>query len=136
VLYQLMASGGWKGAERWRERADSIAPTIVGGSKKHGGPDLGPTRARLGWRTLHVNGDKLGDAPPVPSFVGMPHLTVPMVALLQGFPPEWQFVGRKTDAYRQVGNAFPPTVAAAVARKIRIALRKQEYPRLRFEDVA
>ncbi len=52
----------------------------------------------------------------------MPHLTVPMVALLQGFPPDWQFSGKKTAAYRQVGNAFPPPVAAAVARRIRLAL--------------
>jgi DNA (cytosine-5)-methyltransferase 1 len=136
ILYPLMASGGWKGAERWRDKADGIAPTIVGGSKKHGGPDLGPTRARLAWRTLQVNGLKLGDAPPVPSFVGMPHLTVPMVALLQGFPPEWQFTGKKTHAYRQVGNAFPPPVAAAVGRKILAALRRHEEPRLRFEEVA
>jgi DNA (cytosine-5)-methyltransferase 1 len=131
-----MASAGWKGAERWRDKADDIAPTIVGGSKKHGGPDLGPTRARLAWRTLHVNGLKLGDAPPVPSFVGLPHLTVPMVGILQGFPPDWQFTGRKTHAYRQVGNAFPPPVAAAVARNIMQALRREEHPRLRFEDVA
>jgi DNA (cytosine-5)-methyltransferase 1 len=137
ILYPLMAAGGWKAAERWRERADGIAPTIVGGSKKHGGPDLGPTRARLAWRTLHVNGQKLGNAPPIPSFAGMPHLTVPMVALLQGFPPDWQFVGRKTHAYRQVGNAFPPPVAAAVARKIKLALLKHEQQqRLGFEEVA
>lgn len=136
ILYPLMASNGWRGAKAWRDLADGIAPTIVGGSKKHGGPDLGPTRARLAWRTLHVNGLKLGDEPPPRDFVGMPHLTVPMVALLQGFPPSWQFVGKKTHAYRQVGNAFPPPVASAVARKIKIALAKQEHPRLRFEDVA
>src|SRR5690606_21422674 len=32
VLYDLMASRGWKGAERWRKQANKIAPTIVGGS--------------------------------------------------------------------------------------------------------
>jgi DNA (cytosine-5)-methyltransferase 1 len=52
----------------------------------------------------------------------MPYLTVPMVALLQGFPEDWVFSGKKTAAYRQVGNAFPPPVAAAVARRIRRAL--------------
>lgn len=136
ILHPLMAAGGWKGADRWKEKADGIAPTIVGGSKKHGGPDLGPTRARAAWKTLHVNGIKIGDAPPDPNFVGMPHLTVPMVALLQGFPPDWTFYGKKTHAYRQVGNAFPPPVAAAVARKIAQVLKRQRHPNLSFEDVA
>jgi DNA (cytosine-5)-methyltransferase 1 len=138
VLYPLMSSAGWKGVEKWRDLADGIAPTIVGGSKKHGGPDLGPTRARAAWASLGVNGIKIGDAPPPPDYVGMPHLTVPMVALLQGFPEDWVFAGRKTAAYRQVGNAFPPPVAAAVARKIARALRKGKRSRitLPFEDVA
>jgi DNA (cytosine-5)-methyltransferase 1 len=41
-----------------------------------------------------------------------------MVARLQGFPPDWRFAGRKTPAYRQVGNAFPPPVAEALGRSI------------------
>jgi DNA (cytosine-5)-methyltransferase 1 len=45
-----------------------------------------------------------------------------MTAVLQGFPNEWKFAGRKTAAYRQVGNAFPPPVAAAVGRQIAKAL--------------
>jgi DNA (cytosine-5)-methyltransferase 1 len=45
-----------------------------------------------------------------------------MVARLQGFPDDWTFTGRKTAAYRQVGNAFPPPVAKAVAAEIRTAL--------------
>ena len=36
----------------------------------------------------------------------------------KGIPDSWEFSGRKTAAYRQVGNAFPPPVAAAVAAKI------------------
>ena len=103
-----------------RDRA--IAPTLVGGSKKHGGPDLGPTRAKKAWAALGVNGHRLGDAPPAPDHDGMPHLTVRMTARLQGFPDEWAIVGRKTHAYRQVGNAFPPPVARAVAERIRRAL--------------
>src|SRR6201999_602959 len=43
VLLPLMAANGWPGAATWAARARGIAPTIVGGSKKHGGPDLGPT---------------------------------------------------------------------------------------------
>jgi len=125
-LGDLMAANGWRGVKRWREGADEIAPTLVGGSKKHGGPDLGPTRARQAWASLGVNGKSLAEEAPDQDFVGMPRLTVPMVARIQGFPDEWHFTGRKTAAYRQVGNAFPPPVAAAVATKIFEALEAAE----------
>ena len=122
TLYDLMAARGWRGAKAWRERASEIAPTIVGGSKKHGGPDLGPTRARNAWATLGVNGKSIAKEAPDPDFVGMPRLTVRMVARIQGFPDDWQFSGRKTASYRQVGNAFPPPVARAVSAKLADAL--------------
>ncbi|TCM80499.1 DNA cytosine methyltransferase [Rhodovulum steppense] len=127
VLHDMMAARGWPGAVAWRRRADEIAPTIVGGSKKHGGPDLGPTRARRAWETLGVNGKSIAEEPPAPDFVGMPRLTVEMVARIQGFPDDWHFVGRKTAAYRQVGNAFPPPVARAVSRQVASCLSR---PRL------
>jgi DNA (cytosine-5)-methyltransferase 1 len=122
TLYDLMAENGWHGARRWAERANEIAPTIVGGSKKHGGPDLGPTRARQAWASLGVEGRTIAEEAPAPDFVGMPRLTARMVARIQGFPDHWQFYGRKTTAYRQIGNAFPPPVAKAVAKNLHIAL--------------
>ena len=122
VLYDLMASGGWKGAKAWRDRANEIAPTIVGGSHKHGGPDLGPTRARLAWAALGVDGLGIADEAPKADFVGMPKLTVRMVARLQGFPDEWQFFGKKTAAYKQVGNAFPSAFARAIGESVKACL--------------
>jgi DNA (cytosine-5)-methyltransferase 1 len=122
TLHDLMAERGWEGADTWARRASSIAPTLVGGSKKHGGPDLGPTRARAAWASLGVEGRTLAEEAPEPGFQGMPRLTVRMAARIQGFPDDWQIWGRKTAAYRQVGNAFPPPVAKAVGDKIREAL--------------
>jgi DNA (cytosine-5)-methyltransferase 1 len=124
VLADLMAAGGWPGAPGWSRQAAGIAPTIVGGSKKHGGPDLGPTRARAAWRQLGVDGLGIAAGPPGPLFPpgGLPKLTVAMVARLQGFPGDWAFAGRKTAAYRQVGNAFPPPVARALGSAIAAAL--------------
>lgn len=124
ALEDLMSANTWPGAPRWVLDANSIAPTIVGGSKKHGGPDLGPTRARERWRQLRVDGLGIANSAPGASFPrdGLPRLTSRMVARIQGFPDEWLFYGTKTAAYRQIGNAFPPPVAAAVGSAIRAAL--------------
>jgi len=124
TLVDLMAANGWRGAESWAERANRIAPTLVGGSKKHGGADLGPTRAKRQWDQMGVDGLGVADAPPERSFSkdGKPKLTVRMTARIQGFPDSWLFPGRKTTTYRQVGNAFPPPVAAAVGVAIQSAL--------------
>lgn len=130
TLYDLMASRGWKGAKAWKKLADGIAPTVVGGSKKHGGPDLGPTRAKRSWAELGVDGMGIANEAPEKFFTGMPKLTVRMVARIQGFPDEWEISGRKTNAYRQVGNAFPPPVAKAVAEKIVVALSARHTSRV------
>lgn len=122
TLHDLMSANNWPGADAWRDLADEIAPTIVGGSKKHGGPDLGPTRARKAWASLGVNGCTVAEEAPASDFVGKPRLTVRMVARLQGFPDAWAFAGKKTAAYRQVGNAFPPPVAQAVSQSLRTAI--------------
>ncbi|WP_086149898.1 DNA cytosine methyltransferase [Cellulosimicrobium sp. KWT-B] len=131
ALRDLMAADGWPGADAWASRANGIAPTIVGGSKKHGGADLGPTRAKRAWATLGVDGMGVSDTPPSAEhpvdFV--PKLTTEMVARIQGWGPEpeyeWKFTGRKTSRYRQIGNAFPPPVARAVGSAIAAAIRHE-----------
>jgi DNA (cytosine-5)-methyltransferase 1 len=124
ALLPEMRRRGWKGAKAWADQARGIAPTLVGGSKKHGGPDLGPTQARKQWAKLGVNGKLVALEPPDASANGDPPiLTVRMAAILQGFPANWPFWGKKTAAYRQVGNAFPPPVAEAIGLKIAAAIR-------------
>lgn len=124
ALLPLMAKNGWLGAEAWATKANGIGPTLVGGSRKHGGPDLGPTRAREAWLKLAVNGKSLANEAPdaLTPPESIPRLTTEMAARIQGFPPEWKFAGLKTAAYRQIGNAFPPPVARAVGLAIRTAI--------------
>ena len=130
TLKKLMAGAGWGGAKEWAKRANDIAPTVVGGSKKHGGPDLGPTRAKQKWKELGVDGMGIANAPPDSDFPldQFPRLTVQMVARIQGFPDSWKFEGKKTIAYRQVGNAFPPPVAHAVGLAISRAFSRGTDP--------
>jgi DNA (cytosine-5)-methyltransferase 1 len=132
TLGDLMAARGWPGAPAWARRANRIAPTIVGGSKKHGGPDLGPTRAKRAWAELGVDGIGIADAAPAPDAdpAAPPRLTCEMVTRLQGWQDNWgwQFSGGKTARYRQIGNAFPPPVAQAVGAAIRRALEHAGEP--------
>jgi len=138
ALGDLMAAREWPGAAAWARRADRIAPTIVGGSKKHGGGDLGPTRAKQAWAELGVDGLGIADFAPGPeaSPTLAPRLTCEMVARLQGWRDEWdwRFSGRKTARYRQIGNAFPPPVAEAVGTAIRRALEHAGAPGLDADE--
>lgn len=147
LLVDLMAEGGWAGAQEWSESASGIAPTIVGGSKKHGGADLGPTRAKRAWAAKGVDAMGVADAapsadgPPVIEGQPRPKLTTAMVARIQGWQDadaegdggeddfRWRFHGRKTSVYRQIGNAFPPPVARVLGVAIRNALNKTGEPR-------
>jgi DNA (cytosine-5)-methyltransferase 1 len=115
------------------EKHGAVAPTLVGGSKKHGGADLGPTRAKKAWSLLGVDGYGLANSiddltDPGRDFTGDrgPKLTAEQAKLIQGFPENWKFEGKKTAAYRQVGNAFPPPVARAVGESIIAALRNAD----------
>ena len=136
LLKDLMAANGWPLADDWALNANGIAPTIVGGSKKHGGPDLGPTRARQAWLKLGVLGSTIAETAPGPDFTGLPRLTTRMVARIQGFPDDWQFSGKKTNAYRQVGNAFPPPVALSLGQRIKNAIALAETENAPFMRIA
>ncbi len=122
AIGDLMAANGWRNVGRWQTQANRVAPTLVGGSKKHGGPDLGPTRAREAWAEMGIDGRGIANEAPAVDFDGMPRLTPRMMARLQGFPDQWHFGNRKTAACRMIGNAFPPPVAKAVGQMIKQVL--------------
>ncbi|GAB2845916.1 DNA cytosine methyltransferase [Streptomyces deserti] len=123
-------------AEKAAAAGKCVAPTLVGGSRKHGGADLGPTRAKKAWKAMGI--DAMGvandreDCDPERDLFrdAGPMLTVEQAAMIQGFPGGWKFQGRKTARYRQVGNAFPPPVAEAVGRAIAAVLRPEHRDEL------
>ena len=128
AIADLLAAKGWPGASSLSARATTIAPTLVGGSRKHGGPDLGPTRARRQWASIGIDGRGLANDSPPPDFPldSMPRLTLRMAARIQGFPDTWKFHGGKTVQYRQIGNAFPPPVAKSIGTAIREAFEETD----------
>ncbi|WP_128981672.1 DNA cytosine methyltransferase [Streptomyces roseicoloratus] len=130
VLGASMAERGWRQASVWAAQADRPAPTLVGGSWNRGGADLGPTGTKRAWARMGVDGGTVADDVPGPDFdwdpsrgrSGMMPLTVRQTAILQGFPLDWSFAGRKTAQYRQVGHATPPPVGRALGEVIASAL--------------
>ncbi|MCX4969583.1 DNA cytosine methyltransferase [Streptomyces sp. NBC_00654] len=124
ALRRSMAARGWPGADAWAAQALSVAPTLVGGSDKRGGADLGLTGTKKAWERMGVNGGALADEVPGPddSPSGLIKLTVEQAALLQSFPREWSFAGKKTARYRQIGHASPPPVGTALGRAVAAAL--------------
>ncbi|AHI20828.1 MAG: DNA cytosine methyltransferase [Corynebacterium casei] len=130
ALEHLMGAEGWPGATTWAKKANTVAPTLVGGSKKHGGADVGPTRAKEAWRKLGVKGTSIAESAPPADFPTdltdvLPRLTVQMGGVIQGFPENWMWAGGKTAQWRQVGNAFPPPVARVLGLSIKHALEKR-----------
>lgn len=130
ALGRSMAMRGWPDADRWAAQALSVAPTLVGGSDRRGGADLGPTGTKKAWARMGVDGGTVADEVPGSDFVwapqtgrhGMVRITTDQAALLQGFPSDWKFAGKKTARYRQIGHASPPPVGKALGLAIAAAL--------------
>lgn len=134
ALRHSMVRGGWRDADRWAAQAVGVAPTLVGGSERRGGADLGPTGTKRAWARMGVDGGTVADDVPGADFrwapeagrQGMVKITTGQAALLQGFPPDWGFAGKKTARYRQIGHASPPPVGRALGQAIRAALATSE----------
>ena len=100
------------------EKMDLLIPSMLNGRPRKSFPDV---YGRLKW-----------DLPAVTitrecSHVGNGRYTHPVqdrllsireMALLQGFPPDYQFVGSIRSRYNQIGDAVPPVIAALLAATI------------------
>jgi DNA (cytosine-5)-methyltransferase 1 len=107
---------------------DALAPTIRSSltGPRHTTSILSSVSSLSTWRLLEIWPN--GVAPTREKariFVadnGHFRLSVPDVALLQGFPGDWAFSGAVYMALGQIGNAVPPPIAYAVARSVAAVL--------------
>lgn len=137
-----------RGLIPWVSMADALgwgmtarpATTLTSGGADTGGPEVFPTFGRMALAREYDAGHWTHRRPS-PTIVGSFHpevvakptfrttvsrqdepdsvvVTVAEAGVLQGFPPDYPWQGSSTSAYRQVGNAFPPPVAAAVIKEL------------------
>ena len=107
---------------------DGLAPTIRSSltGPRHTTSILNSVSARRVWERLEIWPN--GVAPTrdkARAFVAPNEhfrLSVPDVALLQGFPEDWPFAGAVYMALGQIGNAVPPPIAYAVAASVAAAI--------------
>jgi DNA (cytosine-5)-methyltransferase 1 len=107
---------------------DALAPTIRSSltGPRHTTSILSSVSSRSAWERLGIWPNGVASSRDrARAFVpenGHFRLSVPDVALLQGFPADWQFSGAVYMALGQIGNAVPPPMAYSVARSVAAAL--------------
>jgi DNA (cytosine-5)-methyltransferase 1 len=116
--------------KNWRALDPEMQKAALGGSYASGGGKTGFFR-RLGWDTpaptITGRANRKGSALCHPEF-DRP-ISVAEAAALQGFPPDWRFVGAMNHGYMQVGNAVPVPLGKAIGEAIAAHdLVRQSHP--------
>lgn len=108
---------------------DNLAPTIRSGftGKRNTTSILNSSAGQKTWGEMEIwpNGVQASreKASAFPAKNKHFRLSVQDVALLQGFPENWQFEGAVYQVLGQIGNSVAPPVAYQVAKAVAVALR-------------
>lgn len=113
------------------ERPSSTLPATMGGNRT---PIIDQWqldgRAEEAW-IVGYHRRLMAGRPPIKKVPSrMRRLTVEEAAALQTFPDYWEFKGRRSAQYRQIGNAVPPKLAYHVALSVRAALGLEQATEL------
>ncbi|HEV2559434.1 MAG TPA: DNA cytosine methyltransferase [Microvirga sp.] len=119
---------------RWAQ----LIPSIPEGQNYLWHTARGGGEPLFGWRTRYWSFLlKLSKNKPSPTLVANPSqnsgpfhwdnrlLSTPELARIQGFPISYRFAGGRASRQRQIGNAVPPPLAAALGRQIIHALGRE-----------
>jgi len=115
-----LPAGLWGPARaRWVSMADALGWTrqVVEGLRVNTRGDRGPDPA--GGNEFSVDGPSWAITGRTRSWTFASTTLEPWQGLvLQGFPPDYPLQGGRTVQWRQIGNAFPPPMAAALLRAL------------------
>jgi len=113
-LFSRVPPGG-----NWRSLPSDLHERALGGALSSGGGKTGFYR-RLAWDspapTITGRANRKGSALCHPE--DSRPLSIRECAALQGFPDDWRFCGSMNSQYRQVGNAVPTHLGAAIGQSI------------------
>jgi DNA (cytosine-5)-methyltransferase 1 len=113
-FFALVPEGG-----NWRSLSPNVQREAMGGSFEAGGGKTGFYR-RLSWTrpapTITGRANRKGSALCHPEAVRP--ISVKECAAIQGFSPQWKFVGSMSSKYMQIGNAVPIALGRAVGLTI------------------
>lgn len=121
-IIEQLQSRGWVMPLEHQEMMNRAANTLIGGSEKKMGADLGQYNGSIPWVEMNVIRTRIADEPPGPDHVGPVALTNRMLATIQGFPAYYPFNGKKVPVFKQIANAFPTPVAMYLGCAIASAL--------------
>lgn len=115
--YKILSKNNWQLKDLFKVR-----PDLVHHDPKHFGNRYTVQSFNKPGRTIVAHLHKDGNLFIHPDPKQSRTFTVREAARIQSFPDDFQFVGSRTNQYKQVGNAVPPLMAKQIAKAIKIHL--------------